>query len=383
MYISYIKMLVCLLCLFCLFLASVFASAPPCPCSNPAYCAPLNIPDRPEIFTFMTNKTNFQYYPLDVITSIVNFAGDLDPQSICKAHAAGVKVHGNAAFPKSQLHNTTFINEFVQEQINSLKVNFYDGVNFDFEDPLDNINGDADALTFVISTTAAALKSAIAPFVTISVDVAWSPACIDLRCYDYAGIANVSDVLFVMAYDMRSQVFWPEPCIASANSPLPLVFEGMNNWTDLGVDPSKLILGVPWYGYFYTCLSPTLSTDAYCPIERVTWRGVNCSDAVGKEYAYSDVMKYLRNNATKPRTYNDSLQAPFFDFIDIDTRNVTQVWYDDPFSLQVKYDAAKASGWRGVGFWNLDLVDYTSTDEQVQRETKAMWEAISTFRTKQ
>ena len=351
-----------------------------CPCSNPVYCAPLQIPSRSEIFGFMTDATNFPYYPLDIITSIVNFAGDLDPQVICTAHAAGVKVHGNAPYPKSQLHNSTFLSEFIQSQIESLQTNFYDGVNFDFEDPLDNSNGDADALTNVISSTAAALKSAIAPFITISVDVAWSPNCIDLRCYNYAGIANVSDILFVMAYDMRSQVFWPNPCIASANSPLPSVFEGMSNWTNLGVDSSKLILGVPWYGYFYTCLSPTGSTDAYCPIERVTWRGVNCSDAVGKEYAYSDVMLYLKNNATKPRTYNSTLQAPFFDFIDSNNGNITQVWYDDPLSLQVKYDAAKASNWLGVGMWNLDLVDYKSTDEQVKEETKAMWEAISSFR---
>ena len=67
-------------------------------------------------------------------------------------------------------------------------------------------------------------------FSQVTVDVAWSPNCIDGRCYDYAGIplsllsypqklffsfslpyptlglANASDFVFVMDYDMRSQI---------------------------------------------------------------------------------------------------------------------------------------------------------------------------------
>jgi hypothetical protein len=30
--------------------------------------------------------------------------------------------------------------------------------------------------------------------------------------------------------------------------------------------------------------------------------------------------------------------------------------------------------------WNLDTVDYTSTDPQVQADTAAMWRAIAAFR---
>jgi di-N-acetylchitobiase len=178
-----------------------------------------------------------------------------------------------------------------------------------------------------IATTAAALKAQVAPFITVSVDVAWSPECIDLRCYDYAGIAAAADLLFVMAYDMRSQVFWPAPCVASANAPLPLTLAGMGAWTGLNVsvDPSKLVLGVPWYGYIYECIDDTAPDAANCPIERVTWRGVNCSDAVGSEHNYFELVELLRHNATRPRDYNESLQAPFFNFVN--SAGVTsQVW---------------------------------------------------------
>jgi spore germination protein YaaH len=52
----------------------------------------------------------------------------------------------------------------------------------------------------------------------VSVDVAWGPFDVDGRNYDYAAIADAADILFVMAYDTRSQIYGP--CLASANTPL-------------------------------------------------------------------------------------------------------------------------------------------------------------------
>lgn len=47
--------------------------------------------------------------------------------------------------------------------------------------------------------------------------MAWSPACIDKRCYNYTGIADACDFLFVMSYDEQSQI-WTD-CVAKANAP--------------------------------------------------------------------------------------------------------------------------------------------------------------------
>ena len=53
----------------------------------------------------------------------------------------------------------------------------------------------------------------------VSFDVAWSPDCIDGRCYDAEALSKVVDFLVVMAYDEQSQIKTGE-CIAKANSPL-------------------------------------------------------------------------------------------------------------------------------------------------------------------
>ena len=77
-----------------------------------------------------------------------------------------------------------------------------------------------------------------------SVCVAWSPDDIDGRAYDVVGLANASDLLYVMSYDTRSQIF--DRCIASANSPASRARYGLQRYLDLGISPKKLILGTPY-----------------------------------------------------------------------------------------------------------------------------------------
>jgi hypothetical protein len=50
-------------------------------------------------------------------------------------------------------------------------------------------------------------------------------------------------------------------------------------------------VGLPWYGYNYTCINQTNAT--ICPIALVPFRGVNCSDAAGNEVEYSMIISDL------------------------------------------------------------------------------------------
>ncbi len=64
------------------------------------------------------------------------------------------------------------------------------------------------AYTGLVQSTAAAFRERFAA-PQISVDVPWSPAGVDGRNYDWLGLSQAADVLFVMAYDMQSQVLPP------------------------------------------------------------------------------------------------------------------------------------------------------------------------------
>jgi len=120
-------------------------AAAPCPCADATLCAPLNLPPRAEVFGFSTVRDNWAQYPLDVLTTVADFAGALaaDPSVICRAHAAKVKVTGNAPYPRDQLHNASFLASFVSQQVSAVQTQFLDGINFDFEDPIDSSGASA------------------------------------------------------------------------------------------------------------------------------------------------------------------------------------------------------------------------------------------------
>eukprot|EP01095_Lingulamoeba_sp_RSL-Kostka_P005861 TRINITY_DN1780_c0_g2_i1.p1 TRINITY_DN1780_c0_g2~~TRINITY_DN1780_c0_g2_i1.p1 ORF type:complete len:175 (-),score=41.80 TRINITY_DN1780_c0_g2_i1:185-709(-) len=170
-----------------------------------------------------------------------------------------------------------------------------------------------------------------------------------------------------MAYDLRSQVKGNGPCIAGSNDALSGVIEGIKDYINLGIAPNQLILGVPWYGYNYTCINPQNST--ICPIEEVPFRGVNCSDAAGRTIQYYQIIENILE-------YNIS---PIFD-IESKTKYFThsyqnqtyQIWYDDTQTLSYKYEAAKRLKLHGCGVWNADFL-FRTNDSFFNN---AMWEAF-------
>ena len=142
---------------------------------------------------------------------------------MCTAHSKGVRVVTAANFDVSQLSNSTSRKEWIEQQIETVKTNYADGINIDIESPITD-STQKSFLTLLVKETQRAFQLEI-PYAQLTVDVAWSPDCIDLRCYDYVGLSQHSDFLVVMDYDLRSQI--RGPCVASANSPLELVVEGM------------------------------------------------------------------------------------------------------------------------------------------------------------
>lgn len=146
-----------------------------------------------------------------------------------------------------------------------------------------------------------------------------------------------------------------------------------------GIPPSKLIAGIPWYGYDYTCLPHTPPDARFCPIPQVGFRGVNCSDAAGTEVPFSGIMARLDSGgASTPKQWDDYLNSPYYNYVD--TAGAThQVWYDDPESLRLKYAWIKETGLRGTGpftFGDTDPTGEVTRNPRGHAEHAAMWDAL-------
>jgi di-N-acetylchitobiase len=115
----------------------------------------------------------------------------------------------------------------------------------------------------------------------------------------------------------------------------------------------------------------------------VPFRGVNCSDAVGHEVEFFNLMALLdaRQNST-PLLWDDSTQTPYFNFIDSATGLTNQVWFDNADSLRLKYQSAKRLGVRGTGpftFSDLDSDGSKSGNPHAPAEAREMWQALQSF----
>lgn len=356
------------LCVFAALLGA--ASAAKCPCEHDYYCSLIGYNQDKEVLGFVRSQDNWKQYKWSALTTIAMFT-DLPPELMCYAHSKDVKVVLSANYPMNQLNNVAMRSAWIKEKIELVQASFADGLNIDIEGPIDYTTNQSVLLTDFVAEIYTAFKTK-SQYYQISFDVAWSPDCIDGRCYQAAAFSEFTDFLVVMAYDERSQI--RGPCVASANSALNTTAKGLQQYISLGITPDKLVLGLPWYGYDYPCLN--LSYDDVCTIKKVPFRGVNCSDAAGKQKDYGEIRSLVQLSNIDVK-WDARLQSPYFHY-KADDATDHQVWYDNVESLSFKYTYARQQTLHGLAIWNIDSLDY-SDSPLAQGQTAEMWDALALF----
>ncbi|ESO97904.1 hypothetical protein LOTGIDRAFT_209107 [Lottia gigantea] len=344
-----------------------------CPCSTPELCEPIKNTTRKEVFIFSLSeeKEVWSKYDYNKVTTVV-MVGYHNDELMCHAHGKGVRVVMIGDIDKKKLINASERTKWVKNIVYNVSVHHLDGVNIDFEQTIPKNELDLRrALTSLVAETNQKLKEQ-SKYYQMTVDVAWRQPCVDDRCYDYYALSKVSDFLFIMAYDERSQILGE--CIAGANSAITNAAIGMKSYLNLNIPEEKLVLGVPWYGYRYQCLQFDPKNNK-CSIKKVPFRGVECSDAAGQQVDYKNIAKLVKSKHIKI-LFDNSTMTPFFNYQD--SGNDYQLWFDGPQSLKLKYLLAVKNGLRGVGMWNADSLDSSNTiSAQLQR--KEMWGALPEY----
>jgi di-N-acetylchitobiase len=352
----------------------VSSISPSCPCSNHALCSPVSIPigSRKELFSFVdynTPVTQWSLFNFTQLTTLAVFnrvAGAPPAPFLCVAHSHHVRIVHLVAIGAAALLNATVTAAWQVAVIADCRNAFCDGLNIDIEDPIVANSPESHALSALTRSVCDALHR-WSPHASCSFDVAWSAHDIDGRAYDYVALANATDLLFEMVYDTRSQLTLAQ-CVAGANTPTSALVTGFKSYRALGIAPSKLIVGLPWYGYLYPCLPGHRFNDpSPCKITPVPFRGAPCSDASGSEQAYDTIMSYLTSGLNTTAVQFDASTESMMFNLNI-SNQVHQVWFDDPRTLAFKCGLARALGVSGVGVWTIDM----TLDHD-------MWEAFDAF----
>ncbi|XP_067847016.1 di-N-acetylchitobiase-like [Heptranchias perlo] len=322
--------------------------------------------DNGAVFVFDVGGKDWKYYDWFKVTTIAAF-GPYDPELLCYAHANQVRVVLRGVF---SLWNTVYKQrreKWVDKQLQLAKRQFMDGINLDV-----NIADKKPSIGYfkipqLVSETMDVFHREI-PGSQVTFNVPWSPDCIDGRCYDFLRIANSCDFLFVMSYDMQSQMW--DNCFAKANAPYYQTLSGYSAYINLGIDSRKLVLGVPWYGYDYPCTQ--FFETGRCVLEKIPFRGAPCSNAAGRQVPYKEIVQHVHKSITG-RYWDDEQKVPSYIYMVNNTFH--EVWYDDPQSISIKSAIMKKLRLRGIGMWNGNMLNY-SDDHFIVKQTEDMWNAL-------
>ena len=228
-----------------------------------------------------------------------------------------------------------------------------DGVNIDYEGLNGNVcpNGQTPrAMMTALVTEMRGQLAAATPY--LSVDTYASSAGDPAGFFDVAGMNPYVDSFFVMAYDSDYSNFNQPPlnCARYCLNPVsPLTGYFYNDTRAASeysavVPPSKVILGLPYYGR-YGCVTswaansyPTTGTNS------LTYRA-----SVGIPNDPSNTSYAVHRDATDGVTPWSTWVSSASPACSIES------YWDDVISLGQKYDLVNRAGLRGVGLWNLNL----------------------------
>jgi len=327
------------------------------PSSQAVPLAPRAMPLAKRVFgwvPYWISSTQWARFDWSALTAIGYFSLEADSTGVARsvrgwpapalrdsAHARGVKViltvtsFGDPS-NRALLSDAARRTRLVQTIVDSVVGGGGDGVNIDFE----VVPGaQRDNLTAFMRELATTLRAEI-PAAEISMAI---PAVDWSSAFDAVALTadGVCDYLIMMGYDYH----WRNSPTAGPVAPLAgenlNVTRSVDTWLATGMTPSKLLLGVPWYGYEW----PTVDQE----------RG-SAVTGEGRAILYGDART---SAATYGRLFDEPTSTPWYRFTRRDAWY--QGWYDDSLSLALKYRLVNDRGLGGIGIWALgyqgDAVD--------------------------
>ena len=250
---------------------------------------------------------------------------------------------GAASRQASLLGSATARARFAKAAAAAVRDRGADGINLDFE-PI--VAGYADEFTSLVRSVRTELNR-IASGYQLTFDTLGS---IGNQPIVAATAPGGADAVFIMGYDYKTD----SSSIAGSVSPLAGPRYDLNDTIKAytaKISPSKVILGVPYYGRAWST-----SSDQ-----------VNASTLAGAKYGYPASPTYSQAAdlvAAYGRRYDSVEQAPWTAYRK-ETCTSTygcvtswrELYYDDAASLRLRYDLVNRASLRGAGIWALGYDD--------------------------
>ena len=156
--------------------------------------------------------------------------------------------------------------------------------------------------------------------------------------------SDLVDLFIIMGYDFHSKTIpGPTSPLQSDNNQISL-FKTLKRFNSFGVNKSKTILALPYYGLMYNVES---TFDSLTNTQDI-------SASLDKKLTYNEINEYFIESSDlnyeielDPISMSKSLTLFFED------NSMKEIFYDDSYTLSKKFDFAMTQGLKGVGIWAL------------------------------
>lgn len=295
---------------------------------------------------YWASSSAYLNYDYNVLTHIAYFSYEVDTATgsystirgwdttplISYAHQRGVKVMLTVTNFGSE-RNTKILTDTVKQWtlintvIAQLKARNGDGVNFDFE------SVPAAMKANMVSFCRRAVRGIRAELPLAEISLA-TPAVNWSDGWDLAALSGICDYLIMMGYNY----YWSGSATAGPVAPLDgenydITRSIQEDYLDEGVPPSRLLLGVPWYGYDWPVSSSTRKA---------------ATTGTGTSKTYITTVQMVLNYG---KTFDSETSVPWTSYQS--GTQWRQMWFEDSLSLLRKANHAKKKNLAGVGIWAL------------------------------
>jgi GH18 family chitinase len=151
--------------------------------------------------------------------------------------------------------------------------------------------------------------------------------------WDLKALSELCDYLIIMGYDY----YWSGSTTAGPVAPLETenynVSKTVNTYITAGINPQKLLLGVPWYGYDWPVVSSARKATA-------------TGSASSRIYSAAKPLA-----TTNGSTFDQLTKVPWVKYTSASLWR--QLWYDDSVSLSLKNELVNTKNLGGIGIWAL------------------------------
>ncbi|XP_061174413.1 di-N-acetylchitobiase-like isoform X2 [Saccostrea echinata] len=345
-----------------------------CVCSDSSLCSKEIRKFSREKVVVAEGTSDHTKWPWSQITTVIA-TKDVPNRTAQKLMCTAHKNKANFAFIEKVPVITNTSDPRLQKWLNTVAAKrdllYVDYVALDLLDLLGQCTADSTHVQEVLGLLTYMVKNYFFPHsAELLCIVPYKPPCYNGDC-SLAKYLTEHCVAFITSPESFFTCDTNTNCIAKATMPMTSLVYGVEEYIDHGISPDKLLIGIPWHGYDYTCSNSTIQKKTggkealTCYFDKKN-DSSTCDTSKRKKISLAEIKgnysEQYRN--AKAHHYHPIYRS---DYINIMINHVQhQLWYEGHDSLLDKYMYIRSMQFKGMVIWTGDDLSRKGVEDDTE-----------------